>query len=54
MMRLHGSFGRLHGSPFKTCAASRKQGVHLIFVIFLNLPHTDVTILGPNKHDSTA
>ena len=38
----------------EVCATSRKQGVHLIFVFLLNLPDTDVTVFGPNKHDSTA
>ncbi len=44
----------VHDCMAKVCAASRKQAVHLIFVILLNLPDSDVTILGANKHDSTA
>jgi hypothetical protein len=44
----------VHDCMAKVCAASRNQAVHLVFVILLNLPHTDVTILRPNEHDSTA
>ncbi len=44
----------VHACMAKVCAASRNQAVHLVFVILLNLPHTDVTSLCPNKHDSTA
>ena len=44
----------VHACMAKFCAASRNQAVHLIFVILLNLSHTDVAILCPNKHDSTA
>ncbi len=44
----------VHECMAKVCAASRKQAVYLIFVILLDLSHTDVTILCPNEHDSTA